>query len=203
MLRKEEKNIDYLENWPLHYYEISDINQRQTLLQNHISQEKNDEDMMRLQILKFRYGDDIKEKRADRFMRGWINAKTLTTENIHFFNKKRIENELNSCLRDLAIIDFDRNTVLHQEWENFAKDFILSCISSHSYKQIAIGIGNVSDNNVAMRIAGDIDSITRKLPSSFGLEKECEELYQIMVQTFQFMLDQGEQYWQDYCNTLR
>lgn len=203
MLRKEEKNIDYLENWPLHYYEISDINQRQALLQNHISQEKNDEDMMRLQILKFRYGDDIKEKRADRFMRGWINAKTLTTENIHFFNKKRIENELNSCLRDLAIIDFDRNTVLHQEWENFAKNFILSCISSHSYKQIAIGIGNVSDKNVAMRIAGDIDSITRKLPSSFGLEKECEELYQIMVQTFQIMLDQGEQYWQDYCDTLR
>ena len=63
MLLKKEINLNYLENWPEHYYEIKDINERGFVcLKDH--------------------------KRADLFMRGWINSKTLTTENIHFFNKK-------------------------------------------------------------------------------------------------------------------
>ena len=66
-----------------------------------------------------------------------------------------------------------------------------------------MGIGHVSDKNVAMRIAGDIDHITKKLPAYFLLEDECKELHDIMVETYQQMLENGEQYWNDYCSNLR
>lgn len=204
MLLKKEINLNYLENWPEHYYEIKDINERENILKSYI--EKNPDsvdDQNRLQLLQKRFVCLKDHKRADLFMRGWINSKTLTTENIHFFNKKRIEKEFRQCLEDLCILNYERSPILHEEWKSFAQEFILSCIDSHSYKQIAVGIGHVSDKNVAMRIAGDIDHITKKLPASFLLEDECKELHDIMVKTYQQMLENGEQYWNDYCSNLR
>ena len=118
-------------------------------------------------------------------------------------NKKRIEKEFRQCLEDLCILNYERSPILHEEWKSFAQEFILSCIDSHSYKQVAVGIGHVSDKNVAMRIAGDIDHITKKLPAYFLLEDECKELHDIMVETYQQMLENGEQYWNDYCSNLR
>lgn len=204
MLLKKEINLNYLENWPEHYYEIKDINERENILKSYI--EKNPDsldDQNRLQLLQKRFICLKDHKRADLFMRGWINSKTLTTENIHFFNKKRIEKEFRECLEDLCILNYERSPILHEEWKSFSQEFILSCIDSHSYKQVAVGIGHVSDKNVAMRIAGDIDHITKKLPASFLLEEECKELHDIMVETYQQMLENGEQYWNDYCNNLR
>lgn len=204
MLLKKEINLNYLENWPEHYYEIKDINERENILKSYI--EKNPDsldDQNRLQLLQKRFVFLKDHKRADLFMRGWINSKTLTTENIHFFNKKRIEKEFRQCLEDLCILNYERSPILHEEWKSFSQEFILSCIDSHSYKQVAVGIGHVSDKNVAMRIAGDIDHITKKLPASFLLEEECKELHDIMVETYQQMLEKGEQYWNDYCNNLR
>ena len=204
MLLKKEINLNYLENWPEHYYEIKDINERENILKSYI--EKNPDsvdDQNRLQLLQKRFVCLKDHKRADLFMRGWINSKTLTTENIHFFNKKRIEKEFRQGLEDLCILNYERSPILHEEWKSFAQEFILSCIDSHSYKQIAVGIGHVSDKNVAMRIAGDIDHITKKLPASFLLEDECKELHDIMVETYQQMLENGEQYWNDYCSNLR
>lgn len=204
MLLKKEINLNYLENWPEHYYEIKDINERENILKSYI--EKNPDsldDQNRLQLLQKRFVCLKDHKRADLFMRGWINSKTLTTENIHFFNKKRIEKEFRQCLEDLCILNYERSPILHEEWKSFSQEFILSCIDSHSYKQVAVGIGHVSDKNVAMRIAGDIDHITKKLPASFLLEEECKELHDIMVETYQQMLENGEQYWNDYCNNLR
>ena len=204
MLLKKEINLNYLENWPEHYYEIKDINERENILKSYI--EKNPDsldDQNRLQLLQKRFACLKDHKRADLFMRGWINSKTLTTENIHFFNKKRIEKEFRQCLEDLCILNYERSPILHEEWKSFAQEFILSCIDSHSYKQVAVGIGHVSDKNVAMRIAGDIDHITKKLPASFLLEDECKELHDIMVETYQQMLENGEQYWNDYCSNLR
>lgn len=204
MLLKKEINLNYLENWPEHYYEIKDINERENILKSYI--EKNPDsldDQTRLQLLQKRFVFLKDHKRADLFMRGWINSKTLTTENIHFFNKKRIEKEFRQCLEDLCILNYERSPILHEEWKSFSQEFILSCIDSHSYKQVAVGIGHVSDKNVAMRIARDIDHITKKLPASFLLEEECKELHDIMVETYQQMLENGEQYWNDYCNNLR
>ena len=85
MLLKKEINLNYLENWPEHYYEIKDINERENILKSYI--EKNPDsvdDQNRLQLLQKRFVCLKDHKRADLFMRGWINSKTLTTENIHF-----------------------------------------------------------------------------------------------------------------------
>lgn len=203
MLLKKEIQVTNLEDWPLHYYDIKDINEREKCLE--IMLEKNPaclDDQKRLQILHHRFGNKG-NKRADNFMRAWLLIKALTTEHISFINKKRIEKELKTYLRDLCVLDFERDYIIRNEWKNFSEEFIYMCIDSSSYKQIAVGLGHVSDKNVAMRIAGDIDAVTKKLPTLFSLDKQCEELYEIMHQTYITMLENGEAYWEYYCTNLR
>lgn len=204
MLIKKEVNTAYLEDWPLHYYDIKDVNERERCLKKVLEEKPTSkEDAQRLQLLHYRYGELMQEKRADKFMRAWLLSKALTTENIHFFNKKRIEKEFRQYLKDLCVLEYDRNPILLDEWKSFAKEMIFMCCDSSSYKQIAVGLGHVSDKNVAMRIAGDIDDITKKLPTYFSLEEECKELHEIMKQSYIELLENGEIYWDYYCTNLR
>lgn len=64
------ENVDYLSEWPAHYYEIEDINERERILQLAIEQKLDPAlDEKRLLILRKRFGDHPAEKRADLFLR--------------------------------------------------------------------------------------------------------------------------------------
>ncbi len=202
MTLKKEIPTDYFEDWPKHYYEIKDIHQREEALKTILKKNSETDDQIRLDLFHKRYKKENSHY-SDLFMLGWINCKTLTTEKIYFFNRKRIQKELQNNLTDLCILNYERNPILHEEWQAFSREWILSCIGSHSYKQIAVGIGHVSDKNVAMRIANDIECITKKLPAQFNLEESCKELHDIMVKTYIEMLENGEEYWNDYCNSFK
>ena len=74
MLLKKEINLNYLENWPEHYYEIKDINERENILKSYI--EKNPDsvdDQNRLQLLQKRFVCLKDHKRVDLFMRGCMS----------------------------------------------------------------------------------------------------------------------------------
>ena len=67
------ENVDYLSEWPAHYYEIEDINERERILQLAIEQKLDPAlDEKRLLILRKRFGDHPAEKRADHFLRAWM-----------------------------------------------------------------------------------------------------------------------------------
>lgn len=202
MTLKKELQADYFEDWPKHYYEIKDLHQREQALKIMIQKNSNPNDQIRLEIFNKRFKKE-NQKYSDLFMLGWLNCKTLTTEQIHFFNKNRMQKELQKNLSDLCILNYEKNAILYEEWESFSKEWILSCIGSHSYKQIAVGMGHVSDKNVAMRIANDIACITKKLPAQFNLEESCKEFHEIMVKTYQEMLENGEEYWNTYCSNFK
>lgn len=203
MLLKKEIRVTNLEDWPLHYYDIKDINEREDCLEKILEENPTSlDDQKRLHVLHHRFGYKS-NKRADNFMKAWLLTKALTTEHVSFINKKRIEKELKRYLRDLCVLDYERDDIVRNEWKNFSEELIYMCIDSSSYKQIAVGLGHVSDKDVAMRIAGDIDAITKKLPAMFSLEQQCEELYEIMHQTYITMLENGEAYWEYYCTNLR
>lgn len=52
------ENVDYLSEWPAHYYEIEDINERERILQLAIEQKLDPAlDEKRLLILRKRFGD--------------------------------------------------------------------------------------------------------------------------------------------------
>lgn len=83
------ENVDYLLEWPAHYYEIEDINERERILQLAIEQKLDPAlDEKRLLILRKRFGDHPAEKRADHFLRAWMMIQAASAGGVSFFQKK-------------------------------------------------------------------------------------------------------------------
>lgn len=75
MLLKKEKpaQIDPLENWPEHYYEIENAKERKEILAQAISRGLDlPNDNYRMKLLEKRYGKDGK---SDAFMKAWMMIK--------------------------------------------------------------------------------------------------------------------------------
>ena len=88
------ENVDYLSEWPAHYYEIEDINERERILQLAIEQKLDPAlDEKRLLILRKRFGDHPAEKRADLFLRAWMMIQAASAGGVSFFQKKRQKNQ--------------------------------------------------------------------------------------------------------------
>ena len=82
------ENVDYLSEWPAHYYEIEDINERERILQLAIEQKLDPAlDEKRLLILRKRFGDHPAEKRADLFLRAWMMIQAASAGGVSFFQK--------------------------------------------------------------------------------------------------------------------
>ncbi len=199
MLQKTEEKIDYLDQWPLHYYEVENINEREKYLKQILSQSpESKEDHERLNVLHIRYGHEKNGKRPDLFLRAWMNLKTASTEKTSFLNHRHKEKEIREYFTELCILNHERNSILHEEWKDFARTWITLCANSTSYRSAVFGMLKVSDQNTAMRIANDIDAITNLLPAEFGLQKECAEFRQILIDTYKSLLENGETYWETH-----
>ena len=135
------ENVDYLLEWPAHYYEIEDINERERILQLAIEQKLDPAlDEKRLLILRKRFGDHPAEKRADHFLRAWMMIQAASAGGVSFFQKKRQKKELCGYLMQLGIRTDEKQNVekdadvedvcgyiLEEEWKNFAYTYLASC----------------------------------------------------------------------------
>ena len=130
MLLKKEKpaQIDYLENWPEHYYEIENAKERKEILAQAISRGLDlPNDNYRMKLLEKRYGKDGK---SDAFMKAWMMIKASGAAGISFFNKRHLQKELKQYMKDLCLLEYapeneTEQAVLLTEWENFAKQNLL------------------------------------------------------------------------------
>ena len=126
MLLKKEKpaQIDPLENWPEHYYEIENAKERKEILAQAISRGLDlPNDNYRMKLLEKRYGKDGK---SDAFMKAWMMIKASGAAGISFFNKRHLQKELKQYMKDLCLLEYapeneTEQAVLLTEWENFAK----------------------------------------------------------------------------------
>ena len=177
------ENVDYLSEWPAHYYEIEDINERERILQLAIEQKLDPAlDEKRLLILRKRFGDHPAEKRADHFLRAWMMIQAASAGGVSFFQKKRQKKEL--C-----------GYILEEEWKNFAYTYLASCTGSRAYCSTLFGIVPIKDAAVAEKIAQDIDLVTKDYPAAFGLEEAVRPFRSIMVDAFCQYIPNGESVW--------
>ncbi|MBP3240647.1 MAG: hypothetical protein J6M92_08885 [Oribacterium sp.] len=205
LLRSEDKqHIDYEENWPLHYYEIKDINERERILKKLISESSDGEEGLsqnkrRLEILLKRYPETtIKGTRKDNFIAAWMNLLITGRMGINFLNQGRIKKEVMGYLKDLCILDFPLDDILIAEWEDFAGYWIKSCIEDKTYDSTIFGIIRLSDKNLAMKIVSDMIDMSYNIPGKFGLESYCEPFRAVLKKKFISMIENGDSYWNEF-----
>ncbi|MBP7348552.1 MAG: hypothetical protein KA965_07705 [Butyrivibrio sp.] len=202
MLTANNISKDYMEEWPLHYYEIEDISEREHALTAFLAQHPDSlDDQKRLVLLHKRFGDHT-ANRGDRFMAAWMMIQISGNSSVHFLNRKRMEKELRKNLQALCILDFEKDDILVQEWYDFARRFLYSCTSCKSYGSTLCGMFPLKDKTVAAKIASEIDHVTRIIPLTFGLAKECEPFRQIVVDTYIKTIENGQSFWDDYCQSV-
>ena len=192
-----------IRDWPLHYYEIEDVNVREACLMQYLKAHPDSKtDERRLQILHKRYGKYQKKNRGDGFMRAFMMILVAAVNDFHSLNINAKERELIDNLRQLAVLEFKRDNLLTEEWKDFSRRYLKSCIYSPSYRSALFGAVTLSDKTVALKIAGEIDLATRREPQSFHLEEECRQLHDIMKQTYIDMVDGGQKYWDAHMKSI-
>ncbi len=204
LLRTEGKeHINYEEDWPLHYYEIKDIDEREKILRKIISDAQDSSEILaqnkrRLEILLKRYPEKTSMGiRKDNFIAAWMNMLITGRLGINFINKGRVKKEVTGYLKDLCILDFSQDDILISEWEDFARLWIRSCVEDKTYDSTIFGLIKLTDKNLALKIAGDILDISFFIPLKFGYQEDCKAFRDVLKKTYISMIDNGEKYWNE------
>ena len=187
---------DIFANWPDSYYEEESLAKRRQYL-NHILSEHPESvsDQNRDALLNRRYGG---KDETDLFIRAWMMIRIHEGDRITFLNRKHIEKELRHNLTQLCVLDFEMSDELIREWRDFARKYLIICCESSSYRTTAFGLIRMSNEKTALRIAAEIDQVTRVIPSKFNLEEECSAFRKTVIDVYCRLLENGEKYWNQY-----
>jgi hypothetical protein len=192
------KPDDIFENWPEAYYEEESLARRKEYLEAYLKDHPSSEsDQRRLNILGQRFSVKGKQE-VDQFIRAWMMIKICENDRLSFLNRKSKEKELRENLRQLCILDSEKNDELIREWRDFARKYLIICCESRSYRTAAFGLIPMNDEKTAMRIAREVDLVTRIIPARFGLEEVCSAFRETVVDVYCSLLENGKEYWQSY-----
>ena len=198
--KKDLPEFDYLEGWPAHYFEIKNIIKRKEYLEKAIDLSLDPaHDAYRMKFLKKRFFSENKKGTADSFMLAWIMFKAAAASKESFVDKRQtreLENNLkNLCLYDFTCENGDEQQVLEEEWNDFARCYLASCVESKSYCSTLFNMVPLQDSAIARKIVAEVNLVTLTYPAAFGMETHMAPLRQILIRTFCHMIENGSSYW--------
>lgn len=202
MLLKETngKQTDFLQDWPLHYYELPTAAERILALDEAARQGlSTDLDEYRRALCEKRFFSKNKEGTTDAFMNAWMMIKASAAAGVSFLQRKRLKRELEEYMDILCLTGFDSENeksllARRDEWTDFAKRFIHSCTDSKAYCSTLFGFVPIKDSVIAEKIASEILLVTEQYPSRLGYAAEFAPLREVMCTTYCQMIHNGESY---------
>lgn len=200
LLKKETtSNTDFLEDWPVHYHEIKTALQRKDILEKAIAQNLDPvHNTYRMKLLEKRFFSMNKKGTVDSFMRAWIMIHAAAAANDSVLIKRQ-QRELIGYLKDLCLYDYipeneAERQILVEEWTDFIKSYLLSCIGNKNYCSTFFNMISLKDEAIARKIADEIDLVTRIYPSKFGLADFLVPFRHVVISTYSRMIEHGESY---------
>ncbi|MDD3369762.1 MAG: hypothetical protein PHP50_12930 [Lachnospiraceae bacterium] len=201
LLNNKEAEIDYLADWPTHYYEVTEPEKRKELLSRaSLVTTDTTRDAYMLQLWEKRYHISSQKKSIDCFLRAFMMIKAASVAGISFFQKKKQKKELEGYMQELCLLDYEQASEKEQklllaEWSAFARFYIVTCTSSKSYCSTLFGIMPIHDETVAQKLADEIDLVTVRFPAQFDLQKTFEPLHLMFRQAFFDLIANAADYW--------
>lgn len=202
LLKEENKEINYFENWPQHFYEIADSEKRKDVLQTAIEQKLDPkQDALRLKLFSNRYGLTKKKNTdTDNFMHAWTMIKASSAAGVSRFQKKQKQNELKKYMADLGILDFieapkEEQEIIKAEWASFTRLYITYCTNNKTYCSTLFGLISVKEETIAEKLADEIDLVTRRYPQSLNLSDFFIPFRKVVSEVYLQMIENGQKYW--------
>lgn len=197
---KTTEKINYLENWPDHYYEVPTGRERKELLTAAISQGlATPSDSYRQKLCEKRFFSRNGNGTADAFMYAWMMIKASSDSGFSFFREKKRKRELESYMELLCLYDYQQMQpeeleILKEEWSDFARCLINACAGSKNYCSTLFGFVRIQDTVIAEKIASEILMVTRYYPARLGLDEPFTPFRQIVCNVYCQMIENGEAY---------
>ena len=109
-----------------------------------------------------------------------------------FFLKKKYERDVRKEFSRLGITGDAPDALLKDEWRNFADTMIRMYLSSPSYRSAVFGMGAVNDRNTALRLASEIEAVTKTVPELASLGELVTPFRNIVLERFTALVPDGE-----------
>ena len=180
---------EYLADWPKQYYELSP-DKRLAALNEQINRSPDSaDDLRRSELFQKRYDASFK----DLFLQAWMMLKAADAQPSGFLMKRKFEQDVRKEFERLCIhTDSEPDPVLKEEWVNFADSLIRMYLSSPSYRAAVFGMGAVNERNTALRLATEIETVTKTVPERASLQAAMQPFRAIVLERFCMLVPDGE-----------
>ena len=155
-------------------------------------------DAERKRLFDFRY-DFKKEPPVDRFVQAWTGMRLYENTVFLMNNLKTAKTELRAFTNQLGITGSARDPYLFAEWDNFARFYITSCLTGKTYNSKFLTFFKMNADELAMKIAEDIDYGTRVIPNIAELDAALfADLKEILLAVYFELVPNGRSQWKRY-----
>lgn len=201
MLKNDHTPINYLQDWPSHYYEIPTVEEKKAYLKAVLlKQPDSAEDLFRMKLLEKRFFTLSKDGSADAFLHAFTMLGASAAAGVSFLQKKLRKKELLAYMDLLFLTGFEQRpdweqNILVTEWKDFALGYLLSCFDSKSYRSTLFGMIPMKDHTVARKLASEIKLITKEYPGIFGMEEGFRPLYECFEIVYFQKIEDAKSHW--------
>lgn len=152
------------------------------------------------------YQEQLKERRykvtsskntIDTFMQAWTLILASNAAGVNWLNKKKLQKELDQYAQDLFLTDYEtadkeQQDFIEAEWQDFAQSFIAGCTGNKAYCSTLFGLVPIKDQNVAVKIAEEIENVLLKYPALFQMQDTFLPLYKVFKTALYASFDHAE-----------
>ncbi len=189
------------DKWLKEYYSSKDLFTRKELIEEAIKDNPSEELKEMYKLFEHRYNFSEKNT-VDNFVAAWLTMRMYTNSSFFSANINKAEQEIYEESKRLCVLEHEINDILIKEWHNFGAFYIYTCLNSRTYGSRFLTYFRLKEEELALKIAEDIDYGTRAIPSIANLKEEYKILREIMIEEYKKEINNGEIYWQKYESTI-
>ena len=174
------------QTWTDYFYQETDAAKRLALLTQHMENEKTEADLFREKLWIARYGK--KNPKKDIFVGCLMELRYLSegqTMDIGGKKRKQAAQIVNTlCLTGIENQPEEYQKILLSELKNVFLSFIKVSREGRGFTSLIFGMGQLSEEGVAKKLADQISAIAFRTPHFLHMDKEFALLQEAALQAF-------------------
>ena len=185
-----------MENWLERFYTQTDPVKRQQLLSENEGETEREEARLRKQLWEARYGKG--KPRKDAYVGYLMNLKYIAESGGMDWGGRKKKLAIEAIL-GLNLYEFERKPKTQQEiifleLKNTCRKYIEISTGGRGFTSVIFGMGQLSDESIAGKIAEQVSRIVFDAPHSLRMEKEFEPLQRAALEVFREMYPNREHF---------
>lgn len=205
-MAREKDYEKLLNNWPYEYYHLTNAMERRKLLQ--VAEEHGltpEENQIRSMLWELRHPNGEKlyaqgEVVVDKFMAAWMYFDYASEHTNSWFGKKKIIKNVKKSLADMGsevIKPYGElgELLLYDELYQLVYHYIQLCESDRNYGSLILGIGKISKESYAIKVAKNLYATCYKIAIDLNMQEDFAILQKAATEAY---YDKFPDYQTDY-----